>query len=210
MKISKKALLSLQTVIVALIILVATVSVMYVILVQIQQPYTKAAEHTSNKVASSVGGTSVKVFDIYGEDGSDDEYFNYVYVKLKSNPGTVFFNVGSTILSLSLLNGSEEDYLFNETINCSETNVSDPSSITQFNNTNYFGMSYLLSTRGARSFGSLAPGDLALLCFALPYGLSNDQPMSFRILPLEGTMFLADMVSPETTNSKRVMLYHRD
>lgn len=208
---ARRAFATTQLVI-GFIVIIGTILVLVVLLFTgVGKDTTDRFAVTMDQAPANAGGRALKVMEIYAENGVDDTpgYIDYWYLKIKLQPGSGWMNMYQKTIQFAVGNETTEYYTFNESINCSVKNETDIHSIYNTRHSNHFGITYLIRGGGARSFGTLAQGDLALLCFKAPRSIQNDEAFRLNVFPALGVPFGFEDDMPQNLNQERIVVYTR-
>lgn len=157
-------------------------------------------------------GTSLKLVQFFGEDGTDnnnDNLLEYMYVVMKPTPDS--YPVKYQNVTIFFKDMFEIDMLINYSanINCSIKNSSDNRSIYNDSNFGSFGFRMVKFPFDTQEYNPNAfiPGTTGEFCFKVIPELRDTNSIEFRMIPAMGTDFYFKRETPESFNQRTVFFF---
>lgn len=194
MKCSKKAEMGMGTLIIFIaMILVAAVAAG--VLISTTGTLQNKALSTGRSTSAEVG-TSLNIVQIYAEDGRTQGVSDF-YKVLKLNAGSDPVRFSDILISLSLQNATA-DFLYNASIDCS--NTSNTTAGVDF------GVEYMI-TGPNNMTGYLTRGDVVRVCFESPRSVGESEKVIISLIPKVGSTRVVDTELPDLMIAKRIDIF---
>ena len=191
---NKKAEMGMGTLIIFIaLILVAAIAAS--VLISTTGTLQNKALATGKDTTKEVG-TSMKVLQVYAEDGSDQDIEEFTEV-IKLNAGSDPIRFSDLLLSVDL-NNATGDYTYSDTVNCSNV-----STTTAGGN---YGLDYSIEGNNYRE-GYLNKGDVVRLCFESPRGVIESEDIRIALVPKVGTPNVIETNLPDLMVNTRVRVF---
>lgn len=208
MKKSKKGATSNELLFLSIAVLIGGAIMMALVFPDMATKGAGRAKTAAEESAEDAGARSLKVLEVYFEDGKDSSpgSVDYMYATLKLAPGSEQVSLRSLSVQIELENTTS--YIFNQSLNCSSKNESAPESIYNPKNIGYFGVNYGLESRGERVWGVIAQGDIATICMKSQRSITNDEKIRVQINLGRGVVpFSLEREMPQNINIQKIQIY---
>ncbi|MCB9358847.1 hypothetical protein H6503_02865 [Candidatus Woesearchaeota archaeon] len=191
---SKRAEMGMGTLIIFIaMILVAAVAA--AVLISTTGTLQNKALSTGKSTAAEVG-TSLKVVQLYAENGENQNLEEYNAV-MKLNAGSDPVRFTDLLVMVALANNTAE-YTYNSSIDCSN----DSTTVAGGD----YGVSYSINGTNNQD-GYLANGDVVKLCFETPRAVIEGEAIKVQFIPKVGSTLTIDTDIPDLMVDKRVDIY---
>jgi flagellin FlaB len=188
---SKKGEMAMGTLII-FIALVLIAAVAASVLIQTTGTLQNKALSTGKATTTEVG-TSLKVMQITGENGSDEEIETFT-VAMKLNSGSDPIRFEDLLITFDL-NEVSRNYQYNSNGSCSNVTSNSDFFVTYtFNGTNH-------------KDGYLTKGDVVDLCFNTTRPVQVNEKVRFNFFPKTGTSRVIETHMPELILTQRVPIF---
>lgn len=148
-------------------------------------------------------GTSIKVLELYGEDGTSNESLDGFTEVVRLSSGSNPIRFEDLLITFNLDNVSE-DYEFNNTVD-NVTNTTCADSTTLGVDNGYY-VEYSLEGPEHRN-GFLTPGDVAKVCFESPRSVGETEELEVRLVPRTGQPNVIQARLPNLVIDQRETVY---
>jgi archaeal flagellin FlaB len=150
----------------------------------------------TGKATTTEVGTSIKIIQMYAEDGTDQNIDEFVET-IKLNSGSEPLRFSDLLLTMNLDNVSG-DYEYNSSMDCTNTSHTTAGGD--------YGIAYSITGPNNKS-GYLTKGDVAKVCFQSVRTVSEGEDFNVILIPKVGTIRKIDVSAPDLMVNKRIDIF---
>ena len=150
-------------------------------------------------------GTSLKVLELYGEDGTTSESLDGFTEVIRLSAGSNPIRFEDLLITLNLDNASQ-DYEYNSTAISNNASIDGCENSTVLGENNGYIVEYSLEGPENRD-GFLTPGDVAQVCFQSPRSVGETEEVEVRLVPRTGQPNVVQARLPNLVIDQRETVY---
>lgn len=204
MKQDKKAIISIQLIMITIAITFISTLTSYLIFREIGA--TKELDtRLVDEAKKNVGERAIKILEIYFKDAYNhpQNKVDSCFIKFKLMPDSVYIN-SKDILIRFTDEDDEFDYQFSSDIDCNNINRSNIKSIYHINNSDNFGIAYNL---GNNINYSIRNKNIVTLCFKTKKDLGSENEIKISVIPKDGLTFNWKTHLPSSMNKYKTYVF---